>query len=496
SVQANMTEQPIKQEVPVEFKRSPPQPTARLLTPPSDSPSPTEKHSIKASKRPLEKIAHIVENMDPPTNGAPTQSSGRSTNFMFTMINPDSASAPLSPLHSRTEPAVPLAASFPPQPSLLTRQKAPSRNVTFATETDTTTGSVILEGEIGISLRATEDGDKERQSKRRKVLDVMIPPSRRSPLATRKLGPTSRSPESTTVQSRLPLKGALTLINYVPSIIPVPTEDPMPSDYRERKAHRRAQKELERKLSAQLEVANPTYFRPCEQHVLDHGQRKAMERDLKRARDGEKKVKTESPEVPPKKSKTKAPPPPPPPKAAPVEAPPPLSNNHEVLLNLRSQAEQHSFAATPRPFKNMASKNATGPRKAKAVKIMLLAERDRELAEVKHLRKKREKALAEKRKGQAEAMDIDQQEENEAKEGAAAPLEEEPLICYSTIEAPPSLIPATRYCDITGLEAPYTDPLTGLRYHDKDVFAHIRTLKPSAVQSYLSLRGGGQPVIV
>ncbi|KAG9004816.1 chromatin-remodeling complex subunit ies6 [Tulasnella sp. 427] len=144
----------------------------------------------------------------------------------------------------------------------------------------------------------------------------------------------------------------------------------------------------------------------------------------------------------------------------------------------------------------MASKNATGPRKAKAVKIMLLAERDRELAEVKHLRKKREKALAEKRKGLAEAMDIDRQEENETKEGAEAPPKEDPLICYSTIEAPPSLIPATRYCDITGLEAPYTDPLTGLRYHDKDVFAHIRTLKPSAVQSYLSLRGGGQPVIV
>ncbi|KAG8906061.1 chromatin-remodeling complex subunit ies6, partial [Tulasnella sp. 408] len=114
-------------------------------------------------------------------------------------------------------------------------------------------------------------------------------------------------------------------------------------------------------------------------------------------------------------------------------------------------------------------------------------------------------------------MDIDGQEGATKKEDS--PVEEDALICYSTIEAPPSLIPATRYCDITGLEvrslpgaayyiyrekantscfgckAPYTDPLTGLRYHDKDVFAHIRTLKPSAVQAYLSLRGGGQPVI-
>lgn len=183
--------------------------------------------------------------------------------------------------------------------------------------------------------------------------------------------------------------------------------------------------------------------------------------------------------MPPKKSKAKAPPPP---KASPVEASP-------------SQAEQHSFAATPRPFKNLASKAASGgPRKAKAVKIMLLAERDRELAEVNKMKKRRAKALAEKQKQEGEAMDIDGQEGETKKE--ESPVEEDALICYSTIEAPPSLIPATRYCDITGLEAPYTDPLTGLRYHDKDVFAHIRTLKPSAVQAYLSLRGGGQPVIV
>ncbi|KAG8918892.1 hypothetical protein FRC01_001594, partial [Tulasnella sp. 417] len=159
-----------------------------------------------------------------------------------------------------------------------------------------------------------------------------------------------------------------------------------------------------------------------------------------------------------------------------------LTNN--LGISPQSQAEQHSFAATPRPFKNLASKAAAGgPRKAKAVKIMLLAERDRELAEVNKVKKLRAKALAEKRKAEGEAMDIDGPEGGTRKE--ESPAEEDALICYSTIEAPPSLIPATRYCDITGLEAPYTDPLTGLRYHDKDVFAHIRTLKPSAVQAYL-----------
>ncbi|TEB18709.1 hypothetical protein FA13DRAFT_1745325, partial [Coprinellus micaceus] len=46
----------------------------------------------------------------------------------------------------------------------------------------------------------------------------------------------------------------------------------------------------------------------------------------------------------------------------------------------------------------------------------------------------------------------------------------------SSIEAPPSVLPQRHYCDITGLEAPYTDPATGLRYHDKSVYALIQGL--------------------
>lgn len=61
------------------------------------------------------------------------------------------------------------------------------------------------------------------------------------------------------------------------------------------------------------------------------------------------------------------------------------------------------------------------------------------------------------------------------------------------IEAPPSVIPHKHLCDITGLEvrvnfvtsyfdteqsrqAPYTDPTTGLRYHDKSVYEIIKGL--------------------
>ncbi|KAI9092190.1 YL1 nuclear protein C-terminal domain-containing protein [Phlyctochytrium arcticum] len=59
---------------------------------------------------------------------------------------------------------------------------------------------------------------------------------------------------------------------------------------------------------------------------------------------------------------------------------------------------------------------------------------------------------------------------------------------YWNIEAPPSFIPQKKYCDITGLEAPYTDPKTRLRYHNSDVYQFIRTLQPPHIQSYLELR--------
>ncbi|KAG8221716.1 hypothetical protein J3R82DRAFT_2004 [Butyriboletus roseoflavus] len=83
----------------------------------------------------------------------------------------------------------------------------------------------------------------------------------------------------------------------------------------------------------------------------------------------------------------------------------------------------------------------------------------------------------------------------------------QPPAADTSIEAPPSLLPPRHYCDITGLEvrlarlvrehatlmqrvqAPYTDPRTGLRYHDKSVYDLIKNLSPSAAKDYLSARG-------
>lgn len=59
---------------------------------------------------------------------------------------------------------------------------------------------------------------------------------------------------------------------------------------------------------------------------------------------------------------------------------------------------------------------------------------------------------------------------------------------FTNIEATPSMMPAKKYCDITGLEAKYTDPKTKLRYHDAEVYAVVKTMSVDAAQAYLSLR--------
>ncbi|KAF8557202.1 hypothetical protein OG21DRAFT_1407540, partial [Imleria badia] len=94
-------------------------------------------------------------------------------------------------------------------------------------------------------------------------------------------------------------------------------------------------------------------------------------------------------------------------------------------------------------------------------------ERDRERAE----RERRRLTLEE------QAMDVDGVEE------------EEDVPTNTSLEAPPSLLPPRHYCDITGLEAPYTDPRMGLRYHDKSVYDLIKNLSPGVAKDYLSARG-------
>ncbi|SPO05995.1 probable IES6 INO80 chromatin remodeling complex subunit 6 [Cephalotrichum gorgonifer] len=64
-----------------------------------------------------------------------------------------------------------------------------------------------------------------------------------------------------------------------------------------------------------------------------------------------------------------------------------------------------------------------------------------------------------------------------------------PSATYTNIESAPSLAYPKRYCDVTGLPAPYLDPKSRLRYHDREVFNLIRSLPQGVAEQYLEARG-------
>ncbi|KAF4974658.1 hypothetical protein FZEAL_8458 [Fusarium zealandicum] len=64
-----------------------------------------------------------------------------------------------------------------------------------------------------------------------------------------------------------------------------------------------------------------------------------------------------------------------------------------------------------------------------------------------------------------------------------------PTATYTNIESAPSLAHNKHYCDITGLPAPYLDPKTRLRYHNREIFGLIRTLPQGAAEQFLEARG-------
>ena len=64
----------------------------------------------------------------------------------------------------------------------------------------------------------------------------------------------------------------------------------------------------------------------------------------------------------------------------------------------------------------------------------------------------------------------------------------EDAITYSSLEAPPSFVPAKKYSDLSGVEALYTDPHTRLNYACPEEFSELRKLPSDIVQGYLALR--------
>ncbi|KAG6030097.1 hypothetical protein E4U41_000201 [Claviceps citrina] len=70
--------------------------------------------------------------------------------------------------------------------------------------------------------------------------------------------------------------------------------------------------------------------------------------------------------------------------------------------------------------------------------------------------------------------------------GGIAPA---PSATYTNIESAPSLAHSKHYCDVTGLPAPYLDPKTRMRYHNKEVFSLIRSLPQPSAEIFLEARG-------
>ncbi|EFP88654.1 uncharacterized protein PGTG_14859 [Puccinia graminis f. sp. tritici CRL 75-36-700-3] len=174
--------------------------------------------------------------------------------------------------------------------------------------------------------------------------------------------------------------------------------------------------------------------------------------------------------------------------------------SNEPPPNATSLADHLSYSMIAKPFKD--DKIKKGPRRNKPLKQILAAERLR----AKHV----SDVLLKNNPTPDEDVEMtaapdeqqpnsnDQQQQSQSQPAVNKKARREilgpvnPDVNYNTymiIEAPPSVIPPKKYCDITGLEAPYIDPKSRLRYHNAEVYELIRTFGPGLDQSYLSLRG-------
>lgn len=62
------------------------------------------------------------------------------------------------------------------------------------------------------------------------------------------------------------------------------------------------------------------------------------------------------------------------------------------------------------------------------------------------------------------------------------------LISDQSLEAGPSILPKRKYCDITGFESRYIDPISGLRYYNSDIYKILQRLSEPIKNQYLAMR--------
>ncbi|KZZ96322.1 YL1 nuclear [Ascosphaera apis ARSEF 7405] len=169
---------------------------------------------------------------------------------------------------------------------------------------------------------------------------------------------------------------------------------------------------------------------------------------------------------------------PPPPSLAPTAAQQEAALQHQKLL------ESLDLTRQPRPFRNPHWK--PNSRRNKNLKQIL--------SEGKGNRK--DSAAVRARKAQLQAQQQAQLQAQLARlqeaSGDSTPTPQQ-QVTYMNIESAPSLraMGHKSYCDITGLPARYTDPKTRLRYHDKEIFAVVRSLPQASADAYLEARRAG-----
>lgn len=65
-----------------------------------------------------------------------------------------------------------------------------------------------------------------------------------------------------------------------------------------------------------------------------------------------------------------------------------------------------------------------------------------------------------------------------------------PKVTYFNVNAPPSMRPTKKYCDVTGLVGRYRSPVNNLRYHNAEIYQLVvKPMAPGVDQEYLKLRG-------
>ncbi|BGP48218.1 chromatin-remodeling complex subunit ies6 [Rhodotorula kratochvilovae] len=163
-------------------------------------------------------------------------------------------------------------------------------------------------------------------------------------------------------------------------------------------------------------------------------------------------------------------------------------------------ADEFNYADVPRPFKNpyyTRQLQGQGGKRNKSLKQILALERERVDRLLEDRKQRVLAAVAEEHgAGPAEGMQVDGAEEGAQRtpedEARAAETERRlqeafhEVVSYASVEAPPSLMPQKRYCDVTGLDAKYTDPKSTLRYHNPEVYDVLRTFQPAVIQAYLA----------